>query len=236
MIDRTPSGFSNDDVLPVECVSWFDAVSFCNELSSKEGLHPFFKIDGDLIEIPDWDGPGYRLPTEAEWEYACRAGSTTRYYFGDDEELLHQYAWHNDNSNHRTHPVGEKKPNRFGLYDMNGNVSEWCWDWFESGYRSLEETHRGTRGTQIGDARILRGGSYRGDKANICSALRLRESPSGKDTNIWGSSCEEPLKNVWHSSTCNPLPLRLIDVHIERKITLFRTYIMQARIGRLRTS
>ena len=185
VIERNPSFFSNHDVLPVECVSWFDAVTFCNALSSKEGLHPFFKIDGELIDVPDWSGPGYRLPTEAEWEYACRAGSTTRYYFGDDEKLLHQYAWYAHNSNHRTHPVGEKKPNRFGLYDMNGNVSEWCWDWFESGYYSVEETHCGARDTQQGDERILRGGSFVGDSArSICSALRLRKPPSTKDTNI----------------------------------------------------
>ena len=111
---------------PVESVSWDDAVEFCRRLS----------------ELPEEKQAGrlYRLPTEAEWEYACRAGSTTRYYFGDDQSLLSEYAWFDDNSHRRTHPVGEKKPNSWGLYDMHGNNFEWCSDWYDMDYYANSPT------------------------------------------------------------------------------------------------
>lgn len=101
---------------PVGCVSWEDAVEFCKKLS----------------DLPKEKKAGreYRLPTEAEWEYACRAGSKTAYSFGDNAELLDKYAWFESNSGDQTHPVAEKKPNAWGLYDMHGNVCEWCSDWY----------------------------------------------------------------------------------------------------------
>lgn len=102
---------------PVEMVSSDDAVQFCKRLS----------------ELPEEKKAGrvYRLPTEAEWEYACRAGSTSKYSFGDDEGQLGDYAWFSGNSNQKTNPVGQKKPNAWGLYDMHGNVFEWCADWYD---------------------------------------------------------------------------------------------------------
>ena len=123
---------------PVENVSWLDAVQFCNKLSEKEGKKPFYEIDGPDIRVLDWDGQGYRLPTEAEWEHACRANAPTptRFSFGDNPVELGVYGWFEGNSDSRTHLVGQKLPNSFGLYDMHGNVWEWCWDWHLAEYYS----------------------------------------------------------------------------------------------------
>jgi hypothetical protein len=109
VMGTNPSYFKNNPQNPVENVSWNNAQAFCEKLS---------QITGKT----------YRLPTEAEWEYACRAGTTTRYYFGDDDNQLGNYAWYAKNSGGKTHPVGQKKPNGWGLYDMIGNVLEWCED------------------------------------------------------------------------------------------------------------
>jgi formylglycine-generating enzyme required for sulfatase activity len=124
--DRVPG--QSTDRHPVEQVGWLDAVKFCNKLSEREGIAPFYEIDGGKVTVADWNRPGYRLPTEAEWQYACRANTSTRYPFGDDAARLGEYGWFSGNSGDKTHPVGEKRPNGFGLYDMLGNVSEYCWD------------------------------------------------------------------------------------------------------------
>ena len=115
---------------------------FCNKLSEKERKKPFYEIDGKEIRVPDWNGPGYRLPTEAEWEYACQANASTptRFSFGNDAGELDDYAWFKRNSDSRPHPMGLKKPNGFGLYDMHGNVWEWCWDWQGAGYYNQSPT------------------------------------------------------------------------------------------------
>jgi formylglycine-generating enzyme required for sulfatase activity len=157
---------------PVESVSWEDAVEFCRRLSQKEG-------------------DTYRLPTEAEWEYACRAGTTGRYCCGDSGDGLGEYAWYSD---HSIHPVGQKRPNAFGLCDMHGNVSEWCMDWYDSGYytRSPVDDPPGspsgesirTLDFDLGPSRVLRGGSYDGGSFSLRSAdrLRLSQDDRGKNT------------------------------------------------------
>ena len=180
MIKRDPSHFFGNERLPVEKVSWFGAVAFCNELSREEGLKPFFTIKDRSVEVPDWNGPGYRLPTEAEWEYACRAGTTTRFSFGDDEKRLGEHAWYDPNSNNQTHPVGEKKPNPFGLFDMHGNVWEWCWDWFDASYYNNDSSHIDSKGPKNGDARVFRGGSWLNVAINLRSAVRDRSAPAGR--------------------------------------------------------
>jgi len=120
-----------DENHPVVLVSWFDAVEYCNWLSLQEGLSPAYKIKYSEKKVDiEWNksANGYRLPTEAEWEYACRAGSTTLYYYGDTQDA--HTGWYVENSNNTTHPVGSKFPNAWGLYDMQGNVMEWVQDWY----------------------------------------------------------------------------------------------------------
>jgi len=157
-----PSEFKGADN-PVEKVSWDDAVEFCRRLSDL----PAEKAAGNV----------YRLPTEAEWEYACRAGMTTKYSFGDDESDLGDYAWYGDNSDGNTHPVGGKKPNAWGLYDMHGNVWEWCQDWYWDYPSGSVTDPRGPRGSN----RVVRGGSW-GFTAEGCrSADRYGLGPSDRN-------------------------------------------------------
>jgi formylglycine-generating enzyme required for sulfatase activity len=165
VMGTNPSGFQfgkDSKRLPVEKVSWFDAVTFCNKLSEREGRRPYYKIDDRTVMI--LGGNGYRLPTEAEWEYACRApkgpGDVTKHPFGNDESDLEKYAWHLGNSNAETHPVGQKKPNRWGLYDMQGNVWEWCQDVYsEVFYKSSPDTDPIGPAAEKASARVIRGGS-----------------------------------------------------------------------------
>jgi formylglycine-generating enzyme required for sulfatase activity len=129
---ENPSRFRGSEYLPVEQVSWMDAVDFCNKLSELEGRKPHYRIKGD--EVTMVAGSGYRLPTEAEWEYACRAGKPTLYSFGDDDRALDDYAWYVANSQSQTHAVGQKRANSWGLHDTLGNVWEWCADWYDLKY------------------------------------------------------------------------------------------------------
>ncbi len=158
VMGRDPSYFKGPD-RPVERVSWNDAVDFCNKLSALTGEN-------------------YRLPSEAEWEYACRAGSTSAYCFGDDDKELGEYAWYDDNSAMQTHPVAQKRANRFGLYDMHGNVWEWCRDWYGD-YSSGSQTD--PEGPSTGSYRVLRGGSWFFNARNLRSANRNISSPGNSN-------------------------------------------------------
>ena len=160
------SGLSTGD-FPVESVSWEDAQEFI----------------GRLNERSEETGRVYRLPTEAEWEYACRGGTTTRYYFGDDEADLDEYGWYLGNTGGwlegRTYPVGQKRANSWGLYDMHGNVREWCFDWFSGDYYANSPLEDPT-GPESGSLRVDRGGCW-GLTAGSCrSADRSRSGPGSR--------------------------------------------------------
>ncbi len=162
-----------------ENVSWPVAALFCNARSRAEGLQPCYDEKSGACTF---EADGYRLPTEAEWEYACRAGSDGEYFFGSDAALLQSYAWLRDNSDRRTHPVGTRKPNPWGLCDMYGNVSEWCNDVYDASYyaQASEKNPRGPAETDTSKF-VVRGGAWN-SSANACrSAYRVGESPGQVD-------------------------------------------------------
>ena len=146
------------DRLPVEGVSWWDAVRFCNALSEREGLSPAYRLDGEDVE---WDAAadGYRLPTEAEWEHACRAGTTGARYGPLDD-----IAWHRGNSRDRVHEVGGRQPNTWGFHDMLGNVWDWCWDLYDP--------------EVYGSYRVLRGGGWFDEHWSCRASVRRRSHPT----------------------------------------------------------
>jgi len=174
------------DERPVNNVSWFDAVAFCNLLSEREGLTPCYLIVENGIDKIDviWnrDAGGYRLLTEAEWEYACRATSSTRWSFGDDEKELGEHAWFVGNSAGQPLPVGRKKPNAWGLHDMHGNVWEWCWDWLGPYSRAAAKDPKG--GPPDGAGRMSRGGSFALPPWDLRSACRNGTEPGGRYSDI----------------------------------------------------
>ncbi len=157
VMGENPSYFKSDSQRPVEEVSWKDAVEFCRRLSEKEGKT-------------------YRLPMEAEWEYACRAGSMTKWCFGDSESQLRDFAWYYNNSERTTQPVGQKQPNAWGLYDMHGNVWEWCLDRYDDDYYGQSASTDPT-GPSSGSLRVLRGGSWLDFARHCRSAFRYFSSP-----------------------------------------------------------
>jgi formylglycine-generating enzyme required for sulfatase activity len=176
LIGRNPSRWT-EPRNPVEQTRWADAAEYCNARSRLEGLTPCYEPQTWKC---DFKNSGYRLPTEAEWEYACRAGTPTKYFFGDDPAQLGKYAWFKGNSTRGPSPVGSKQPNPWGLYDLYGNVWQWCNDFYqEDFYRNSPE--RDPRGPDRGQTRVVRGGCWN-SRADACrSAYRLDENPSYTD-------------------------------------------------------
>jgi formylglycine-generating enzyme required for sulfatase activity len=174
----TPARGAGDNY-PVYCVSWQEAVEYCNKRSVKEGLVPAYRGSGDTITC-DFKATGYRLPTEAEWEYAAKGGNKDSMVFeyagGNSPGAV---AWYDGNSGGQTHPVGTKQPNSLGLYDMSGNVWEWCWDWYGSYSGGSQSDPAGPSGpASPGSYRVNRGGSWSDTAAYVRSAYRGAYTPS----------------------------------------------------------
>lgn len=185
IMDTNPSHFTNlGDNAPVDCVNWFDCIKFCNKLSIKEGKLPCYNLNGNTSPS-DWTSGivscnftanGYRLPTEAEWEYAARGrGNVIRYAGTSKLDSLCYFAWYADNSSQSLHLVGTKLPNSLGLYDMNGNVWEWCWDWY--GLYKTDSLINPT-GPGTGWNRVLRGGSWNDFDGSCRNSCRKQFEPS----------------------------------------------------------
>jgi len=172
----------------VEQVTWYDAVEFCNKLSSADGLQQVYTISGrtpatgypitSATVTADFTKSGYRLPTEAQWEYAARAGTMTTFYWGNasDDPTAEQYAWYSANSGNTTHGVGQKLPNAWGLYDMAGDVCQWCWDWYADNYPTVAQTD--PTGPASGAYRVFRGACWIIPSRGLTSAFRSAVDPN----------------------------------------------------------
>jgi formylglycine-generating enzyme required for sulfatase activity len=168
---------------PVVGVDWYDAIAYCNWLSEEEALAPCYSGKGKLTQC-DFSANGYRLPTEAEWEYAARGGLKSQGYSFAGSNNPDEVAWYDENAGGETHPVGQKKPNELGLYDMSGNMFEWCWDWYIEDYyrKSPSVDPPGPPLPKVKNpwelVRVRRSGSWRENSDNIRITTRSFDGPS----------------------------------------------------------
>jgi formylglycine-generating enzyme required for sulfatase activity len=183
VMSKNPSYFPYDlDALkrPVENVSWYDAIAFCNKLSEKEGLQRVYSIKGIDVQT-DFSKNGYRLPTEAEWEYAASGGVLSNGFAYSGSENVGEVGWYESNSGSTTHQVGTKSPNELGIYDMSGNVWEWCGDWYGF-YHSGAQTD--PTGPVTGGYRAYRGGCWGYNAGTLRSSNRDYLYPGHRDSYV----------------------------------------------------
>ncbi len=176
VMGNNPSTYQGD-ILPVQDIDWYMAIEYCNKRSQMEGLTPCYSGSGDNIAC-NFAADGYRLPTEAEWEYAARGGLKCRHYIYSGSNNPGETAWHELNCDDKIQPVGKKMPNELGIYDMSGNIWEWCWDWYEAGYYSQSPTNN-PKGPAGGKKRAYRGGGGPGGRIEwLRSTARYNLDPT----------------------------------------------------------
>jgi formylglycine-generating enzyme required for sulfatase activity len=180
VMENNPSLFKHENH-PVENVTWYDTVEYCNKRSQMEGFTPCYSGSGDEITC-NFDADGFRLPTEAEWEYACRGGTQSQNYIFSGSNNADEVAWYENNSM-EPHPVGQKKPNEIGIYDMSGNIWEWCWDWYDKDYYKNSPLTN-PRGPSTGKNRSYRSGGSGGRIHWLRSTGRYNITPSFKRYNM----------------------------------------------------
>ena len=199
------SNYGDGDNYPAYYVSWYDALVYCNKRSINEGLTPCYRINEETdptkwgtvptssnstwnAVVCDWEADGYRLPTEAEWEYAARAGDsivdTLTYSGTSGVNILGEYAWYDSNSDSTTHKVGTRKANAFGLYDMSGNVYEWCWNCYTNSYDTTTDGGNDPTGALSGSSRVFRGGGWNSTSAGCSVSSRRNFNPYDGNYNL----------------------------------------------------